>query len=269
VAQHGQDPALGDEHVRLDDGFVARVAGAGGDHGRAVVLGELEVGAIDDGLVAARLGDAAAEVIGHEDRRRAAEEFDHPHMSTDPRGEVLRRAGLGVHVAARAERADEQLHGPDLAGRDVGDHGPLAGEVHESLLAGAVDLPHRGRQGPRPVVVVPAELAVTIPGGLLRQVLEVQPLQGDARAFELLVNPRHVRHRSRDTDEFAHPPEQPRLQLRVVEVGGERPCQCRALSPAAVLRHRPQAHAARTGDRPVGQALLVLQPQNLSHLSHQ
>ena len=73
VAQHGQDPALGDEHVRLDDGFVARVAGACGDHGRAVVLGELEVGAIDDGLVAARLGDAAAEVIGDKDRRRAAE----------------------------------------------------------------------------------------------------------------------------------------------------------------------------------------------------
>src|SRR6266571_3753729 len=61
--------ALGDEHVRLDDGFVARVAGARGDDGGAVVLGELEIGAIDDGLVATRLGDAAAEVIGDKDRR--------------------------------------------------------------------------------------------------------------------------------------------------------------------------------------------------------
>ena len=220
VAQHGQDPALRDEHVRLDDGFVARVAGARGHHGRAVMLGELEIGAIDAGLVAACLGDAAAEVIGHEDRRRATEELDHPHVGSDPRGEILGRTGFGIHVAARAERADEQFHGPDLARRDVVDHRPLAREVHEGLLAGAVDLAHRGRQGPRPVVIVPAELAVAIPVGLPRQVLEVQPLQGHAGPFELLVDPRHVRQRPRHADDVSDPPEQPSLQLRVVEVGG-------------------------------------------------
>jgi hypothetical protein len=101
---------------------------------------------------------------------------------------------------------------PRLLGVDVVDHGPLAREVHEGLLAGAVDLAHRGRQGPRPVVVVPAELAVAIPVRLPRQVLEVQPLQRDARAFELLVDPR--RHRSWDADDIAHPPEQPVVDKR-------------------------------------------------------
>jgi hypothetical protein len=41
MAQGGQDPALGHEHVRFDDGLVPRPARPGGHAGGAVVLGEL------------------------------------------------------------------------------------------------------------------------------------------------------------------------------------------------------------------------------------
>jgi hypothetical protein len=83
VAEGGQDPTLGHEHVGLDDGLVAWPAAAGGDDGGPVVLGELQIGAVDDGLVAAGVGDAAAEVVGHEDRGRPAKEL---HAGVAPGG---------------------------------------------------------------------------------------------------------------------------------------------------------------------------------------
>ena len=269
VPQGGEDPPLDHEHARFDDGFIPRVARPGRHHGRPVVLGELQVGAIDDGLVAARLGDAAPEVVGHEDGRGAAPAFHHSHVGGDPRREVLRRTRLGVHVAARPEHADEQLDGDDLAGRGIDDRRPLAGEVHEGFLARAVDLAHRGGQRAGPVVVVPTELAVAVAVGVLLQVLEVEPLQGHPRPLELLVDPGHVGQRPGHAHDVPHPLEQPGFELGVVPLGRQRPCQARLPGPAAILRHRAQAHAAGAGDRPVGQALLVLQSKNLADLSHQ
>ena len=46
VAEAGEDPALDDLHGDLDLGLVARVGGARGHDHRAVVLGELLVGAL-------------------------------------------------------------------------------------------------------------------------------------------------------------------------------------------------------------------------------
>jgi hypothetical protein len=66
VAQGGEDPALGHEDVGLDDGLVSRPPRAGGHDGRPIVLGELCVGPVDDGFVAARLGDATPEVVRDE-----------------------------------------------------------------------------------------------------------------------------------------------------------------------------------------------------------
>ena len=63
VAQAGEDPALDDLHRHLDLRLVARVRRPRGQDHRAVVLGELLVGALQAGLVAARDGDAALELV--------------------------------------------------------------------------------------------------------------------------------------------------------------------------------------------------------------
>jgi hypothetical protein len=268
VTQGREDPPLGHAHVRFDDRLVPGMSRAGGYDGGAVGRGELQVGAIDDGLVAAGGRDAAAEVIGHDDRGRPAEELDHPHVGADPRGQVLRGTRLGVHVAARPQHADEQLDRDQRARGGVDDHRPLAGEVHEGLLAGAMDLAHRGRQRVRPLVVVPTELAVAIPVGMLLEVLEVEPLQGHPGPLELLVDPGHIGQRPGHPDDVAHPLEEPGFKLGVVPLGRQRPPQVCLPSPAAVLRHRAQPHAVGPGDGPVGQALLVLESKNLADLSH-
>jgi hypothetical protein len=127
MAEGGQDPALGDEHVGLDDGLVSGPACPSRHDRRPVVLGELQVGAVNDGLVAARLGDAAQQIVGDEERGSAAEEFHHPHVGGDPRGQVLGWTGFSVHVTTRAEHADEQFDGDQLARPRIDDHRPFAG----------------------------------------------------------------------------------------------------------------------------------------------
>lgn len=186
VAQGGEDPALGDEHRGFDDRLVSGPARSGGHDGRAVVLGELEIGAIDDGVEATGVGDPALEIVWDEHGGSPAEELHHPHVGGDPGRQILGETRLGVEVAARPEHADEQLDDGDLAGGRVGEHRPLAGEVDERFLASAVDLAHRRVQPADPLVVVPAELAVAVAVAVRGQVLQVQPLQRDPRPLELL-----------------------------------------------------------------------------------
>ena len=69
VAEAGEDPALDDLDGDLDLGLVAGVGRARGQDHRAVVLGELLVGALQPGLVAARDGDAALELVADDGGR--------------------------------------------------------------------------------------------------------------------------------------------------------------------------------------------------------
>jgi hypothetical protein len=269
MPERREDPALRHEHTDLDERFVPGMATASGHDRGAVVLGELQVGAIDDGLVAAGLGDATPQIVGDEEGGRAAEELHHAHVGGDPRGQILGRTGFGVHVAARPEYADKHLDGNDLAGAGIDDLGTLAREVHEGLLPGPVDLAHGRLQGADPALVVPAELAVAIPVGVLGEVLQVQPQQGHARPLEFLMQPRHVGQRPRHAHDVADPSEQPSFELRVVPLGRQWPRHASLLGAVAVRPDRAHAHPTGPGNRPVGQVLLILQPKNLTDLSHQ
>ncbi len=67
AAQAGQDPALGQQHPRLDLGLVPGLAHPGRQHRHAVVAGELLVAGVDVGVVVARVGDPALEVVGDQE----------------------------------------------------------------------------------------------------------------------------------------------------------------------------------------------------------
>ncbi len=267
IAQGGQDPALGHQDGGLHLRLVAGLAHPGRDDHRPVVRGQLLVGAIDLGLVAARCRDAALEIVRHIDRRRAVEKLQHPRVRGDPVRKLLARGRLGIGVARRPQHPDKQLHRDLLAGAPVDQVRLLARVVDKRLLAGPVPLAHRRIEllGPAPVDL--AELAVAIARRVGLQVLDPQQVQGHALALELTMDVRRVGLRPR-TGRRARAAQNLRLQRRLVQCLGQWPAQAGFPRPLQVQRHRAQTHRARPGNRPVRQPHLPLQPQNLSNLPH-
>src|SRR5438552_1339302 len=84
VAEAGEDPALDDLNSDLHLRFIARTPRAGGDDDGGVVLRELLVGALEARLVPTGHGDAALELIAHDDRGDAAQEGEGALMAGDP-----------------------------------------------------------------------------------------------------------------------------------------------------------------------------------------
>ena len=252
MAEGREDPALHDQHGRFHGRLISGAATPRGHDRDPVVTGEPEVRAVDHRLVATGLGDAAAQVIRDEDRGAALEVLQHPDVGTDPRRQVLAEARFGVRIVRGAEDADEELDGEELAGLRIAQHGPLAREVDEGLLAGAVHLTHRRGQGADPALIVAAELAVAVAVGMGVEVLQPQALERDARALELLVEPRHVRQRPWDADQVVDSLEEAGFQLDVVQVVRERPAQPRLGSPGGSTRRRSPGRPHRHGPRPAG-----------------
>ena len=142
----GQNPALGDQDRLLDLGLVARFVRPRRQDRHAVVVGELQIAAVQARLVAVRVGDRGLEIVADHELRRAAQESEQVHVRADPVGDLLARPRRREDVARRAHGGDEQLHRPHLAGRRVDDVDRVAGEVDEHLLAGGMALPHRRAQ---------------------------------------------------------------------------------------------------------------------------
>jgi hypothetical protein len=107
-------------------------------------MGHVLVAALDRRFVRRWPAHGAAELVGHEHRRDAAEGREHAHVAGDEVLDLLRPGRLDVREARRAEHAHKQLHGDDPAGERVDDLGPHAGVVDEDPLARAVVLSHRG-----------------------------------------------------------------------------------------------------------------------------
>ena len=131
VAEPGEYPALHQEHAVLRGGLVPGFPRPRGYDDGAVVVGEVLVGAVDVGLVAARAGDGASELVGDPQGGRAPEVLDHVDVGVDPVGQLLGRGRLGVGEAARPEHGDEQLDSPQLPRLPVDQGRPLPGEVDE------------------------------------------------------------------------------------------------------------------------------------------
>ena len=179
VAQTGQDPALDhlDAHFRL--GLVFGLANAGGDDGRAVVFGQVLVGGIQIGLVAAGVFDPGFEIVRDDDLGHTAEESEHADVGANPVGQFLALVGLGVGVVAGAQDADEDLGLVDLAGVRVDDGDRLTGIVDKDLLATFVGEAHRRLQALGPLAVEGTELAVAVAVRMGFAILDPQQTQGD------------------------------------------------------------------------------------------
>jgi hypothetical protein len=267
VAQHRQDPALDDLDTDFDFGLVGRRGDAGGNHHGAIVAGEVGVRAVHLRLVAARGRDAALQIVRDPDRRTALKVVEHPDVRADPRRQVLAPRGLGVDQAARAEHADEEFDRDVLPSLRIDQVRALPGEIDKQLLAGAMHLPHRRLQRPRPAAVPLTKLAVGVAVRRLRAILLPQQRQRHAGFLQFLMQRPPVRH-----DPWAgrrRPRKHPRLQRGVIEVLGERPGQASRRRALQVAGHRPQAHRARVRNRAVAQTDVVLQTEEFAESSHQ
>ena len=83
------------------------------------------VGSVDLGVVKRGLVDAALQVVGHQQLRRAAEEAEHAHMRAGPVRQLLRPGRLCVGEVRSAEHTDEDLRLADLPRPGIGDADPF------------------------------------------------------------------------------------------------------------------------------------------------
>src|SRR5262249_39655111 len=162
---------------------VARLGRAGREHRRPVVLRHLFVRALDAWLVAARVRDAALELIRDDCASDTAKEFESAYMARKPVGTALGACRLSVGAVGGAEYRDEQLDRDAFTALD--DPWLLPRVVDELFLTGAVILPHREVVPLEPHAVVLAVLRVAVAARLTLQVLEVEQLERDPRPLTL------------------------------------------------------------------------------------
>ena len=269
AAQARQNPALDDLYAHLGFGFVLGLVGSRRYHSQAVMCGQLLVGGVEVGVIAAGLTDTAAQIIGDNQRWTAAIEGQHAHMATQPVGQRLTESGLGVGVVGGAQHADKDLGVAHLAGAGMDDRHRLPAVVHEAFLAGGVGLAHGALLALTPLAVTVAELGVAVAtGGILLGVFLPQQLLGHALALELLMKsgPVGLLVARRDGG-IGTGVEQP-CQAGVVELLGQGPGEAEFIGPGQQFLHGAEADLGAVSDlakrQPGGQS----QSQNFSDVTH-
>ena len=250
VAQPRHNPAFDDQHRTLDLGLVARLAWPRWHDGRAVMGGEVLVGAVYARLVSAGGGDPGLEVVADDCLRHPTEERQRVDVSPDPVRQPLAEAGFGIGVVRGPQNRDEDLGLAHLPGDRIEHRHGVAGKVHEQLLAGGMGLAHGRRHAAAPFAVEVAEPAVAVAVGMLAAIILPQQRQGHAAAAQLGMDMGPIRQWLRPRRVIARRREQLALQRRIVELVRHRPGDADDGRPADVLPDRRTADAQRLSDHP-------------------
>ena len=189
-------------------------------------------------------------------------------MRADPIGEALRPACLGIGVARGAERGDEDLRPPDLAGGAVDHLDGAPGVVGEQLLAGEVRLAHPRRQPAGPLPVMLAEPAVAEAVRRPAAILVPEQRQRHVGPAQLEMDRRPIRLRPRRGPAARRRRKQPPLQLLVAQLGRQRPRQPRPPGPRDVVARPRRADADGRRDLTLRQPADKSQPQHFPGLPH-
>jgi hypothetical protein len=268
IAQLAEHEARDDADGSLHLGLVARASNARRQHDKAVVIGEILIRPVDAWLVARRLGDASFEIVGHRSLRHTAEEVERVDVRSNPVGQRLAPARLGVGIARRAEGRDEQVRVVHLARHRIDDRHRVTGPVDKQLVARHMRLPHRRCEAPSPFAVKLAEAGISVALDMLSAMLLPQDHQRHAAALEFLVNLRPFRHRLRRAVVESRRHEQPPLQLGVSDLRRDRPRDPDHLRAAHVLGDRRLADTCGLAHLTDAEPQLMRQPQHLTDLPH-
>ena len=268
IAQPGQHPSLHDLDSDFDLGFVSRPANTGRQNGRAVMAGHVLVRAADPRLIATSGGDAGLEVVADDLARDAAHAGERVDVAADPIRQRLRPARFGVDEVRGAERGNEDLRLPGLAGRPVDHRHGLPGVVHEQPFSRRMRLPHRGRQPDAPGGIEVTEPAVAVPLRLPRPVFLPHQQQRHAGTTQLGVDARPIRLRPERLGRRKRRREELALQGRVVEFRRNRPGDADHRGTAQILRNRVAADAHHRRDLAAAVPAHVLEAKDFSNLTH-
>ncbi len=153
-------------------------------------------------------------------------------------GSVWGPGRLGDRIARRAEHADEQFRLANLAGLAIDDWHPLAGIVHEGLVASGVLLAHRRRQALLEAAEQFAEAAVAVSVGMDAAIFlpehkkrhaRLLQFDGELGPIRLLASPLAL------LDPGAG--EQPMLERLIGQFARQWPGQARQRRPLQVILH--------------------------------
>ncbi|RXH38650.1 hypothetical protein XH99_00795 [Bradyrhizobium nanningense] len=268
MAEATEEPALDDEDGLLD---VARLARPRRQDGSAVMRRHLRIGTIDLRVVQARLDDRDLGVVGHQQRRDAADRREGANTGADPVGEPLRPRRPRVGEARCTEHGDEDLRRSAITGQAVDQHRhAIAGIVDRQLVASHMGLAHRHRQTALPGAVELTEARVPVSAGLGGDIFLPQDRQRHVLAFELAVHGRPVGLGDAAvtlTVAIAGLGEQAKFQNPVGDVVWQRPAQARGLEPPERQPYRRgcRAHPSRNlAARQPGR----LHPDHIAHTAH-
>ena len=230
--------------------------------------GEILVGPVDAGLVAAGGGDPSLEIVADDQLRYTADEGERVDVGADPVRQALAPASLGIGVVRSPEHSDEDVRLAHLAGGAVDHRHGVAGEVDEQLLAGNVRLAHGGGDGSAPSDVEAAEPTVTVAVRMLGPVLLPEQHQGHAAPPKLGMDKGPVRLWAGRRRVEPGRREQTLLEVAVVQPGRDRPGDPDHGRPAQILGHRASADPDRLGDQPIAGPAGMLETKNFSDLAH-
>jgi hypothetical protein len=220
VPEPSQQPAFHDLHPDLHLGLIPGPGSAGGDDGKAIMLREGRVGAIDLGFIAVSPGHGRLQVVGDHDLGDPTEGRKRPHMRTDPVRQTLGPGRLSIGVVRCSQDSHENRHLVHLSAVRVHHGDTLARIIDKELLPRAMTLAHDQVQLARPGAIPLTEPAVLKALWGRALVLLPQQEQGDALAFQLVVHCRPVRLRTwRERAGRVWGKEQP-LHSRLIEGGG-------------------------------------------------
>ena len=228
LTQGRQHPPLHDLNPDLGLRFVSWAVRPRRKDAHAVMNRQIAIRTVQLRFVPAGRLHARLQVVRHDQKAGAVEEFEGPHVRVRPVPQILRPGGLGIGVIAGSQHRHEHLRLTNFARLRVRHRNCLTGVVYERLLAGAMLLPQHHVQLPPPLAVKLAVPAVGVALCIRLLVLFPQKLEGDILpAFQFLVNRREVRKaatlRRSHRQWRIHAP----LQRCIIHVGRQRPTQPR------------------------------------------
>lgn len=214
-----------------------------------VIAGHLRIGRVSLWFVAAGLGDARFEIVGHQDLRHPPKEGERPNVAADPVRQALAPGGFDIGVGRCTQDRDEDLgrtESPRAGIRDRHGHPRI---VDEALLSRPVVLPHDEILATQPGAIAVTEPRIREPVGFPLLVFLPEEQQGDPLAPQLVLDNRPVRFWSRRDNRWWQR-KQSALQSSIIQLRG--PGKTARRKTLKVFLHRCPAGVDAAGDRPGG-----------------
>ena len=210
----------------------------------------------------------AFQVIGDDDRADPTEKGEGADVRADPVRQLLGPGRLGVGVVRGPQHRDKHLRRANFAGGPIDDLRRLPGIVDKQLLAEPMGLAHDHVPRPGPGPVLRAEPAVLAPVRMRQLVLLPEQRQRHPLALEFLVDLGPIRHRTDQARRPRYDGKQPPFQVRVAQIGRERPGQPRLVKAAQTRADGAARQLQAPGNLPGGQAGFPGQPEDFANFPH-